>query len=159
VPQSPFPTLVHYGFLNRLRRCLTEELLAAGYRVSATLRRRTYLPTCEPIPESLITPRVDVTKPEETRAAVVETVEKWGGSTSWPTMRDTARAEWSRCADGRVRLFSRRTFLEPLRRFERTAGDAEPAQWRDLNVSSVVGWSPIGAAVLCGDKACAGGDQ
>jgi len=59
--------------------CLTQELLAAGYLVSATLRTPdalAYLRT--KYPDTLITPTVDVTKPEQTKAAVAETVEKWG---------------------------------------------------------------------------------
>jgi len=59
--------------------CLTEELLAAGYRVSATLRKPELLAELrERYPDSLITPSVDVTVPEQTRAAVAETVAKWG---------------------------------------------------------------------------------
>jgi NADP-dependent 3-hydroxy acid dehydrogenase YdfG len=60
-------------------RCLTEILLEAGYRVSATLRTPESLSDLrERFPETLMTPRVDVTKPEETRAAVAETIVKWG---------------------------------------------------------------------------------
>lgn len=60
-------------------RCLTEELLAQGYRVAATLRSPDVLNDLrEWYPDTLITPRVDVTKPEETKAAVAETVGKWG---------------------------------------------------------------------------------
>ena len=60
--------------------CLTEELLAAGYRVAATLRTPSVLADLrEKYPDTLITPEVDVTIPEQTRAAVEETVANWGG--------------------------------------------------------------------------------
>lgn len=59
--------------------CLTEELLRLGYRVSATLRKPEVLAELlQAHPDQLITPRVDVTVPAETRAAVEETVAKWG---------------------------------------------------------------------------------
>ncbi len=58
---------------------LAEELLAQGYRVAATLRDPSKLTELRATyPESLITPAVDVTKPEQTRAAVAETLAKWG---------------------------------------------------------------------------------
>jgi len=59
--------------------CLAEELLAAGYRVAATLRNpEQFADLRARYPETVITPAVDVTKPEQTRAAVAETVAKWG---------------------------------------------------------------------------------
>jgi NAD(P)-dependent dehydrogenase (short-subunit alcohol dehydrogenase family) len=59
--------------------CLTEELLAQGYRVSATLRKPEVLePLVAKFPDTLITPKVDVTQPEQTRSAVAATIEKWG---------------------------------------------------------------------------------
>ena len=59
--------------------CLTEELLAQGYRVSASLRKPEVLSRLiEQFPDTLITPQVDVTHPEQTRAAVAATVAKWG---------------------------------------------------------------------------------
>jgi NADP-dependent 3-hydroxy acid dehydrogenase YdfG len=60
-------------------RCLTEELLAAGYRVCATLRTPESLAGVRTqYPDRLITPKVDVTKPEETRTAVSQAVTLWG---------------------------------------------------------------------------------
>jgi len=59
--------------------CLTRELLAAGYRVCGTQRSADRLAELRvQYPDSLITPVVDVTRPEETRAAVAETVARWG---------------------------------------------------------------------------------
>jgi len=59
--------------------CLTQELLKMGYRVSATLRSPEVLEGLRAeYPETLITPKVDVTKSEETKAAVAETVARWG---------------------------------------------------------------------------------
>ncbi len=60
-------------------RHLTEELLLAGYRVAATLRDPSRLESLlAKYPDHLITPAVDVTQAEQTRAAVAETVAKWG---------------------------------------------------------------------------------
>lgn len=59
--------------------CLVEQLLAAGYKVCGTLRKPEALADLRKrFPDSLITPEVDVTKPEQTQAAVVQTVAKWG---------------------------------------------------------------------------------
>jgi len=59
--------------------CLTEQLLAAGYKVSATLRKPEALAELTAkYPDNLMTPVVDVTVPEQTRAAVAETVARWG---------------------------------------------------------------------------------
>jgi len=59
--------------------CLTEELLKAGYRVCATLRKPEVLADLRSQhPDNLITPEVDVTRPEQTRAAVDEALAKWG---------------------------------------------------------------------------------
>ncbi|MDR3691872.1 MAG: SDR family NAD(P)-dependent oxidoreductase [Fimbriimonas sp.] len=59
--------------------CLVEELLSTGYLVSGTLRNPDALSHLrEQYPDRLITPVVDVTKPEQTRSAVAETVAKWG---------------------------------------------------------------------------------
>lgn len=59
--------------------CLTQELLKAGYRVAATLRKPNALDGLKARhPESLIVCRVDVTRPEQTRAAVAETLARWG---------------------------------------------------------------------------------
>lgn len=50
-----------------------------GYKVCGTLRKPELLENLRgQYPDSLITPQVDVTKPEQTRAAVEETVAKWG---------------------------------------------------------------------------------
>jgi NADP-dependent 3-hydroxy acid dehydrogenase YdfG len=60
--------------------CLTQELLKAGYRVSATLRSPEALAELRTLyPHSLITPKVDVNEAGQIRAAVDETVVKWGG--------------------------------------------------------------------------------
>jgi NAD(P)-dependent dehydrogenase (short-subunit alcohol dehydrogenase family) len=60
-------------------RVLAEELLAGGYRVSATLRSPEALSDLRAkYPETLMTPQVDVTKPEQTKMAVDETVARWG---------------------------------------------------------------------------------
>ncbi len=60
-------------------RCLAEELLAAGYLVSATLRSPEVLDDLRSrYPDALLTPRVDVTVPDETRAAVQATLDRWG---------------------------------------------------------------------------------
>jgi len=60
-------------------RCLTEELLKLGYRVAATLRTPESLDDLRAqYPDTLITPKVDVTQPDQTKEAVRQTVEKWG---------------------------------------------------------------------------------
>lgn len=59
--------------------CLVEQLLAAGYRVAGTLRKPDALAELAArYPDSLMTPEVDVTNPEQTRSAVELTVAKWG---------------------------------------------------------------------------------
>jgi len=59
--------------------CLTQELLAAGYRVCGTQRLPDRMADLRAqYPDTLITPEVDVTKPEQTQAAVSETLAKWG---------------------------------------------------------------------------------
>ena len=59
--------------------CLTQELLKAGYRVTATVRKTGALDDlASAYPETLLVQSVDVTKPEQTRAAVAETLAKWG---------------------------------------------------------------------------------
>ena len=60
-------------------RGLVEELLAAGYRVCGTLRKPEALADlAAKYPETLITPSVDVTQPDQIRAAVDATIAKWG---------------------------------------------------------------------------------
>ena len=59
--------------------CLVRQLLAAGYNVSGTLRKPDLLAELvTQYPDHLITPEVDVTKPEQTSAAVDATIAKWG---------------------------------------------------------------------------------
>ena len=60
-------------------RHLTEELLKQSYLVCATLRKPEVLADLQAqFPDHLLTVSVDVTKPEQIRAAVEQTVEKWG---------------------------------------------------------------------------------
>lgn len=55
------------------------ELLAEGYKVCGTLRKPEILADLlAKYPDSLLTPEVDVTKPEQTRAAVEEALLRWG---------------------------------------------------------------------------------
>lgn len=56
-----------------------EQLLNAGYKVCGSLRKPDALAHIkQQYPDSLITPVVDVTKPEQTREAVEHTLTKWG---------------------------------------------------------------------------------
>lgn len=58
--------------------CLVRELLSLGYRVCGSLRKPELLADLQAkFPDTLITPLVDVTKPDQIRAAVNLTLKRW----------------------------------------------------------------------------------